>query len=339
MQFSVYQESYIGGRQVNQDRMGYSYTRDALLLMLADGMGGHDCGEIAAAVSLQTISALFQQQATPTLAAPQRFLEEALLAAHRDIQAYRDAHRMPEAPRTTIVVCLIQHDTATWAHCGDSRLYWMRDGELLARTRDHSHIESLIARGVVPASERATHRDRNKLYNCLGASSPPRVEVTNGGAMLPGDQILLCSDGLWSMLPDEALVRHMHAHTLAQSVPDLLRIALGAAGEGSDNATALAIVWRGGPAGGDVDADAVTTAEISVHIPAHIPVHSPADIAGNVMADIPIGSAPGIATDISTGLPAGAPTVISTRLLPHDLHSTTILSAAARRDRKLIPSF
>ena len=329
MQFSVYQESYIGGRQVNQDRMGYSYTRDALLLMLADGMGGHDCGEIAAAVALQTISALFQHQATPSLDEPRRFLEEALLAAHGDIQTYRDAHQMPEAPRTTIVVCLIQHDTATWAHCGDSRLYWMRDGALLARTRDHSHIESLIARGVVPASERATHRDRNKLYNCLGASSPPRVEVTSGGAMLPGDQILLCSDGLWSMLPDEEVVRHMHAQALAQSVPGLLRIALGAAGEGSDNATALAILWRGGPASGD--ADGVTTAEISV--------------------DIPLDDAAGIATDISTGLPAdiatgtaadmtaGVPTVISTRSLPHDLHSTTILSAAARRDRNTIANF
>jgi protein phosphatase len=332
MQFSVYQESYIGGRQVNQDRMGYSYTRDALLLMLADGMGGHDCGEIAASVALQTISALFQHQATPSVEAPQRFLEEALLAAHREIHTYRDAHQMAETPRTTIVVCLIQQDTAIWAHCGDSRLYWMRDGKLLARTRDHSHIESLIARGVVPASERATHRDRNKLYNCLGASSPPRVEVTSGGAMLPGDQMLLCSDGLWSMLPDDEVVRRMHAHTLAQAVPDLLQVALGAAGDGSDNATALAILWRGGPASDDMEA--VTTAEISVNIP----------------VDTPIGSSAGIATDISTGLSAdlpaatsatpstgksaGGPTVISTRSLPHDLHSTTILSAAARRDRK-----
>ena len=258
MQFSVFQDSVIGGRQVNQDRMGYSQTGDALLLMLADGMGGHDGGEIAAAIALQTIAELFQRQATPAVEAPQRFLEEALLAAHHAIHTHADAEQMPETPRTTIVVCLIQHDTATWAHCGDSRLYWMRDGELLARTRDHSHIESLIARGVVPASERATHRDRNKLYNCLGASSPPRVEVTNGGAMLPGDQILLCSDGLWSMLPDEELVRHMHAHTLAQSVPDLLRIAIGAAGEGSDNATALAILWRGGPARSKTDSELLT---------------------------------------------------------------------------------
>jgi hypothetical protein len=89
MQFSVYQESHIGGRKVNQDRMGYSFTREALLLVLADGMGGHLRGEIAASVALQTISTLFQQQAQPYVKKPQRFLEEALLAAHTDIHQYR----------------------------------------------------------------------------------------------------------------------------------------------------------------------------------------------------------------------------------------------------------
>lgn len=245
MQFSVYQESHIGGRKVNQDRMGYSFTRDALLLVLADGMGGHARGEVAAAVALQTISALFQRQATPYVKKPRRFLEEALLAAHRDIHAYRLAHEMPETPRTTIVACLIQHNTATWAHCGDSRLYWMRDGRILARTRDHSHIESLIAKGLVPPSARATHPDRNKLYNCLGADSLPKVEVGGAEGMLPGDRMLLCSDGLWSMLPDDDMARRMAAHPVARAVPELLRAALEAAGDGGDNVTALAIMWQG----------------------------------------------------------------------------------------------
>ncbi len=254
MQFSVYQESHIGGRKVNQDRMGYSFTRDALLLVLADGMGGHLRGEVAAAVALQTISAMFQQQATPYVKKPRRFLEEAFMAAHRDIHDYRVAHAMPETPRTTIVACLIQHNTATWAHCGDSRLYWMRDGRILARTRDHSHIESLIARGLVPPSGRATHPDRNKLYNCLGADSLPKVEVSGGEGLLPGDQMLLCSDGLWSMLPDDEMARRMHAHTVVRAVPDLLRAALDAAGDGSDNVTALAIMWQGSSVVDDMSA-------------------------------------------------------------------------------------
>jgi serine/threonine protein phosphatase PrpC len=76
-------------RKQNQDRMGYSFTRDALLLVLADGMGGHAHGEVAATVALQTISLLFQQQAQPYVKKPQRFLEEALQAAHRDIHRHR----------------------------------------------------------------------------------------------------------------------------------------------------------------------------------------------------------------------------------------------------------
>jgi protein phosphatase len=245
MQFSVYQESHIGGRKVNQDRMGYSFTRDALLLVLADGMGGHLRGEVAATVALQTISTMFQQQAQPYVKKPQRFLEEAFHAAHRDIHQYRIAQQMPEAPRTTIVACLIQHSTATWAHCGDSRLYWLREGQLLARTRDHSHVEHLISRGLAQPSERATHPDRNKLFNCLGADSLPKVEVSPGASLLPGDQLLLCSDGLWSMLPDDELVRRMHAQTVVRAVPDILQAALTAAGGASDNVTALAIMWQG----------------------------------------------------------------------------------------------
>ncbi len=245
MQFSVYQESHIGGRKVNQDRMGYSFTRDALLLVLADGMGGHLRGEVAATVALQTISTMFQQQAQPYVRKPQRFLEQAFHAAHRDIHQYRVEQQMPEAPRTTIVACLIQHNTATWAHCGDSRLYWMRDGQILARTRDHSHVENLIAKGLALPSERATHPDRNKLFNCLGADSSPKVAVSAGAAVLPGDLLLLCSDGLWSMLADDDLARRMQAQTVVRAVPDILQAALKAAGGASDNVTALAIMWQG----------------------------------------------------------------------------------------------
>jgi len=95
MQFSVYQESQIGGRKVNQDRMGYSFTRDALLLVLADGMGGHLRGEMAATILMQTMSALFQKHAAPYVKKPERFLEEAFLEAHLEIHRYRAEHNMP----------------------------------------------------------------------------------------------------------------------------------------------------------------------------------------------------------------------------------------------------
>ena len=245
MQFSVYQESHIGGRKVNQDRMGYSFTRDALLLVLADGMGGHMRGEMAASITLQTMSAMFQQQATPYVKKPERFLEEAFVASHDEIQRYRTENNMPESPRTTVVACLIQHNTAVWAHCGDSRLYWLRRNQILGRTRDHSHIEHLISKGLADPSERGTHPDRNKLYNCLGASSMPRVEVSRQASLQAGDVIMLCSDGLWTMLDDEEMAHRLSTQTIVRAVPDMIAMATTIAGAQSDNTTALAIMWQG----------------------------------------------------------------------------------------------
>ena len=244
MRFSVYQESHIGGRGMNQDRMGYSYTRDALLLVLADGMGGHPRGEVAATIALRTISALFQQQADPYVKGPERFLEDACHAAHREIHRHAAAHGMPETPRTTIVACVVQHNTATWAHCGDSRLYLLRGRRVLARTRDHSHIEKLIDAGRVPESARHTHPDRNKLYNCLGADGAPKVELSRPARLERGDVMLLCSDGLWAVLPEEDLVAALSTGPVERAVPGLLRDALRVAGAGSDNVTGLAIAWQ-----------------------------------------------------------------------------------------------
>jgi serine/threonine protein phosphatase PrpC len=250
MQFSVYQESHIGGRKVNQDRMGYSYTRDALLLVLADGMGGHLRGEMAAAIMMQTMSALFQKHATPYVKKPERFLEAAFFEAHHEIHRYRAEHNLPETPRTTVVACLIQHNTAIWAHCGDSRLYWLRRGQILGRTRDHSHIEHLIAQGLAEPSERATHPDRNKLYNCIGASMLPKVEVGRQASLQAGDVLMLCSDGLWSMLPDEEITHRLSTQTIVRAVPELIAMATTIAGASSDNTTALAIMWQGSAEGG-----------------------------------------------------------------------------------------
>lgn len=244
MRFSVYQESHIGGRKNNQDRMGYSFTRDALLLLVADGMGGHIMGEMAAQIAMQTIASLFQENATPYVKKPERFLEDSFFAAHREIHRYRAINNLPETPRTTIVACLIQHNSAMWAHCGDSRLYWMRGGQILARTRDHSRIETLIAQGKVDPSERETHPDRNKLFNCLGAPNMPIVEISRRASLQAGDIMLLCSDGLWSVLPDHELAQRLHSNTIVRAVPELLTTATGIAGKTGDNVTALAMMWE-----------------------------------------------------------------------------------------------
>jgi protein phosphatase len=259
MQFSVYQQSHIGGRKLNQDRMGYSFTRDALLLVLADGMGGHLRGEIAATIALQSISMQFRMQARPYVKKPERFLEEALHQAHRDIVTYAETHALPETPRTTVVACLVQHNCAVWAHAGDSRLYWVRRNQLLARTRDHSHLEYLIERGRATEAERATHPDRNKLYNCLGASQAPRIDVSRQAALQPGDTLLLCSDGLWGVLPDSEIVHRLSTTGVVQAVPELVAMSAAIGGARGDNTTALGITWQGADSAGADMRDVIST--------------------------------------------------------------------------------
>ncbi len=245
MRFSIYQESKIGGRKNNQDRMGYCFTRDALLMVVADGMGGHVQGDMAAQIAIQTIGANFQKLATPTLKSAQRFLEESFLDAHREIHHYRALNNLPESPRTTVVACVVQKGTAYWAHAGDSRLYWMRGGSIIGQTRDHSKIQSMIMQGLAAPSEVETHPERNKIFNCLGSPTPPTVELSRKMTLKPGDTIFICSDGLWSAVSEQTIIQAFAGNTVMRAVPDLIYLALLQAGAEADNTTGLAMTWEG----------------------------------------------------------------------------------------------
>ena len=162
MKFSVFQVSRKGGRVKNEDRMGYCYTRESGLFVLADGMGGHPEGEVAAQMALQTIAAIYQREARPALKDVRSFLSSAAITAHQQIMRYAGNKAMLDTPRTTVVAAVLQGNTATWMHCGDSRLYVVRDGMLLTRTRDHSHAER-------PRPGAASDSvNRNLLLTCLG---------------------------------------------------------------------------------------------------------------------------------------------------------------------------
>ena len=203
MRFSVYQVSRKGGRERNEDRMGYCYTRDAGLFALADGMGGHPEGDVAAQLALQTLSARFQRDARPVLAQPLRFLQESIAAAHHRLLRYGAEKGLPDTPRSTAVACLLQGSSAFWAHCGDSRLYLVRGGQLLARTRDHSYAELQDALSqVVPLAERAGDTptfNRNILFTCLGSPSRPVFDVTGPISLQQGDKIIdgITVAGIW----------------------------------------------------------------------------------------------------------------------------------------------
>jgi serine/threonine protein phosphatase PrpC len=167
------------------------------------------------------------------------FLASALMAAHHQIIRYAGERAMLDTPRTTLVAALLQGGQATWVHCGDSRLYLVRGGELVTRTRDHSFAEQQAA-GVV----RMEQVNRNILFTCLGSPTRPVYDVTGPVTLQQGDKLLLCSDGLWSSLPDPDIVSQLAAKPVADAVPDLVEDALRKGGPHSDNVTAIAVEWE-----------------------------------------------------------------------------------------------
>jgi len=242
MRFSVYQVSRKGGREKNEDRMGYCYTRSAGLFALADGMGGHPEGEVASQLALQTLAANFQRDAKPTLRDPMRFLHDAIMAGHHQLLRYATERALLDTPRTTIVACVLQGNAAYWAHCGDSRLYLVRGDKLIARTRDHSYTELQDTLSqVVPIGQRF---NRNVLFTCLGSPGRPVVDTAGPLLMQANDKVLLCSDGLWGSVSDAMITDHLATRPISDAVPELAEQALRQAGATSDNVTVLAVEWE-----------------------------------------------------------------------------------------------
>jgi serine/threonine protein phosphatase PrpC len=244
MKFTIYQESRIGQRHNNQDRIAHCYSRDALLLVLADGMGGHLHGEVAAQIAVQYLTEHFQREARPRLEDPLQFLTSGLTNAHNAILDYSVERDLPDAPRTTCVVCVIQDNVAYWAHVGDSRLYLLRDKRIHARTRDHSRVQMMVDDGLITESEALRHPARNRVYACLGGETTPQIDLSRKTPLLAGDTLVICTDGFWSPLGNDALVQGYAQGSVMAMTPQLMDQAETRAGDGADNLSVIAVNWE-----------------------------------------------------------------------------------------------
>ncbi|UTH72244.1 PP2C family serine/threonine-protein phosphatase [Chromobacterium sp. IIBBL 290-4] len=241
MKLAIFQESRVGGRSYNQDRYAIAHTREAVMLVVADGMGGHLRGEVAAQITVDLICELFYQQATPILSHPNRFLVNAISSVHQVILEYAADHRLPDVPSTTVVVAILQEDSLYWCHVGDSRLYLLDEQGLRVRSRDHSQVQRLIDQGLLTEEGAKTHPERNKIYNCLGASSDPDIDIGERQQIGPGCSILLCTDGLWSQVLDGEMEKVFAGRHVNQVLPALINVAERRAGAGGDNLTAIGV--------------------------------------------------------------------------------------------------
>ncbi|MDR1709827.1 MAG: serine/threonine-protein phosphatase [Candidatus Accumulibacter sp.] len=245
MKFTIYQESRLGKRRNNEDRLAHCYSRDALLMVIADGMGGHYYGEVAAQIAVQCVTEAFQREADPKISDPFSFLNRTIINAHCAIADFAGAHNLLDnSPRTTCVACVLQDNIAYWAHAGDSRLYVIRGGKVLSRTRDHSRVQLLIDRGMISPAQAVTHPDRNKVYSCLGGTRDPEIELSRKTPLEAGDVIALCTDGLWGLYSDDALATALKHENLMKSVPELMDDADERGGPNADNLSIVAVRWE-----------------------------------------------------------------------------------------------
>jgi serine/threonine protein phosphatase PrpC len=243
MQFTIFQDSRIGARRVNQDRIAYTYGRDTLLLVVADGMGGHVGGEIAAQICVRLFIERFQREAKPILINPFKFLQDSMTRAHQALVSYANQFSMLETPRTTCVAAVVQAGHAYWAHVGDSRLYLYRAGALIGQTKDHSKVQYLVDQGIIGAGEVATHPDRNRIFSCLGGMVDPVIDLGKRTPLRNGDLIVMCTDGLWGVLTKDEIATWLTSTSILQSAPQMMREAENRAGEEGDNLSAIVVRW------------------------------------------------------------------------------------------------
>lgn len=246
MKFSIAQDSRIGARRYNQDRLGHWATSDALLMIVADGMGGHLHGEVAAQVALESLAQDFRREANPKLADPDMFLFRGLARAHGAIVQEAQLRGLRETPRTVLVACVVQDGYAYWSHVGDARLYLIRRGRVAIRTKDHSRVQQLIDKGHIREEAAPTHPERNILTRCLGSEHAPRLEPAASARLAKDDLLLMCSDGLWGPLTERQLLDGLRAKDLPQAVSGLGALAEARAGAQCDNVSVLAMAWGEG---------------------------------------------------------------------------------------------
>ncbi len=239
--------SALGDRQDNQDRAAVVVAEDAALMLVFDGMGGHSDGAMAAEVGLKVVQDMFTASSMPIFD-PQGFLYTAMARAHDEVVLLGADIAIDFRPRATCAVCLIQESGSYWGHIGDSRIYHMRDGKLISRSRDHSHVEVLIQEGAITEEEALDHPMRNFVECCIGGDAPvPDMSITRMKPLQEGDVLLACSDGLWSGISDADMseMATRQGMTLADNLKALSMVALSANAPYSDNTTGTALRWLG----------------------------------------------------------------------------------------------
>lgn len=232
---------HTGDRKEQQDRVGLfgHPTRPGMMMaVLADGMGGHSGGALAAEQVVIKAKQNFETYA-PNSESPEHLLQGIVNEAHMVIRLTRFTSE--KDPHSTAVVLMLQPDRVDWAYCGDSRLYHFRGDQTLSRSLDHSLVGELQRKGKLDEAGALVHPQRNVLLSCLGAERDPRIDYGKLAPLVAGDSFLLCSDGLWAYFSDAELGSIIATMSAREAARVLVNLARERAMGGGDNIS-LAII-------------------------------------------------------------------------------------------------
>lgn len=238
-------------REANEDSGRYVKPNDrelvmqkGVLLVVADGMGGHASGEVASGMAVDLVGRFYYAGRGDS---QEVVLKQAVEEANRHIYAASLKDKKLNGMGTTCTALVIRQGVAFSAHVGDSRIYLRRGGQVYMMTEDHSAVREMVKHGIISAEEARHHTDKNVILRALGTS--PEVEAATWDKSLPvqiGDQFLLCSDGLHDLVADEEIGQALaDAHDSHQACEQL--IALAKLRGGHDNITVGIVQVR--PAG------------------------------------------------------------------------------------------
>ena len=227
--------SSVGGRQVNEDSVSIQEYGDAVLGIVADGLGGHADGELASKLAVDTLNARIRREQVSAAV-----LRGAIDAANQAIWHDNACNGM----KSTVASVWFNQKQALVGTVGDTRVYQIRRGQIVFQSRDHSVTQLAVLAGEMDARSIRGSKDRNKLLRALGAQEEVRADVTEI-QILRGDALLLCSDGFWENVWEEEMIYDLvNTGTVKEWLRTMRRRVYDRAGTSGDNHTAIAIQIR-----------------------------------------------------------------------------------------------
>jgi PPM family protein phosphatase len=240
MSWHIVKYQHKGGREEQQDRIEifHDTKRKTHLAILADGMGGHKGGALAAQAVIDAAHDIWQKNTSANLH-PQAMLQKICDSAHEHINKFAQQHQLVPPPSSTVVVLYLINSYAYWVHIGDSRLYHFSNKKLLFRTKDHSVVQMLVDLGRIKEENMGSHPDQGRLLKGLGGGK--NIEPEFGSVELSqNDVFVLCCDGFWEHITPQDMLHSINSEeNLDKSIIKLVEKAVEKGGTEGDNVSAI----------------------------------------------------------------------------------------------------